>query len=235
MNTARVRGSRCCGVLSANSRLAGGVDHRLRELSAQVWQRWPSSGMPHAALVRAEFDALDDERVQMEAMRTRLHYVREAGWPAVYNHSSSERGDDSARRRLTVATRGAARPSRGSCRPERPRGDGTELDVGREVVDAAMWCARGTLRASRDWCLGEAGADPGTPVVHELSGYVDRRTDAHGDVDRAARSSGRSSIGEGTGAARATSVFRAGTPGDDPGRCRRHRWRATRRHEPHGD
>jgi carboxylate-amine ligase len=65
--------------LSTNSPYWHGVDTGFASYRTQVWQRWPTSGMPPYVASRREYDALIDELEQIGAIEDATHiywYVR---------------------------------------------------------------------------------------------------------------------------------------------------------------
>jgi glutamate---cysteine ligase / carboxylate-amine ligase len=194
--------------LSANSPFWQGVDTGYASYRLQVWQRWPTSGMPPQLSSAAEFDALVDELVQMEAIEDATFiywYARpSARFPTIEFRACDVCLDVDS----TVALAGLARALAWTCRRNALEG-WPELDVGREVLDAAMWRA---ARYGLDGTLVSPAMRapiPAHQVVHELLGYVDDGLDAHGDRDEVATLVGQI-LDRGNGAARQRSAHARG-------------------------
>ncbi|MEY2591539.1 MAG: glutamate---cysteine ligase / carboxylate-amine ligase [Acidimicrobiaceae bacterium] len=186
--------------LSANSPFWQGVDTGYASYRLQVWQRWPTSGMPPQLSSAAEFDALVDELVTMEAIEDATFiywYARpSARYPTIEFRACDVCLDVDA----TVAVAGVARALAWTCRRNALE-DRPDLDVGREVLDAAMWRA---ARYGLDGTLVSPALRspiPATQVVQELLEYIEDGLEAHGDRDEVAALVGQI-IDVGNGASR---------------------------------
>jgi carboxylate-amine ligase len=168
--------------LAANSPYWQGVDTGYASYRLQVWQRWPTSGMPPRLESAEEFDRLVEELVAMEAIEDATFiywYVRPSvRWPTVEFRMCDVCLDVDT----TVAIAGLARALAWTCRRDalesRP-----EPDMGREALAAAMWRA---ARYGLDDMLVSPAARAPRPVpdvIDELLEYIKEGLDAHGDRD----------------------------------------------------
>ena len=168
--------------LSANSPLWQGIDTGYGSYRLQVWQRWPTSGMPPDISSRAEFDRLVGDLEAIDAIEdaTFLYwYVR----PSIRYPTLEFRicdvclhVDDTMA--LAGLIRALAWTTAREVREERP----AALPA-REVMDAATWRAG---RYGLDDCLVspvDLRLRPAAEVVSELLDHVREGLEAHGDWD----------------------------------------------------
>ncbi len=166
--------------LTANSPYWQGRDTGYASYRLQVWQRWPTSGMPPQLPSAAEFDRMVARLQSIEAIEdpTFLYwYVRPSGrFPTLEFRASDVclRVDDA----VTLA--GLIRALAWTCM--RDAVDGLlDSSPPLEELDAAMW------RAAR-YGLGSTLVSPSAPtvrpaadVVAELLAYVAEGLEEHGD------------------------------------------------------
>jgi carboxylate-amine ligase len=166
--------------LSANSPYWHGVDTGFASYRTEVWERWPTSGMPPPVTDRAQYDALIDELREIDAIEDATHvywFVRpSANYPTVEYRPCDVclEVDDAVAiaalvRALAWTTARDARDGRASA------------CCSHAVMEAAFW------RAARYGLDGELvdviarTVRPATDVVAALLEYVDGGLDAHGD------------------------------------------------------
>jgi carboxylate-amine ligase len=166
--------------LSANSPFWRSLDTGYASYRQQVWQRWPTSGMPPRLRSYSEFQELVGQLQSIEAIEdpTFIYwYVR----PSTRFPTLEFRACDACLEvDHSVAVAGLVRALAWTC--ARQALDG-EPDAGprREVTEAAMWrAARYGLGA--DLVSPSAmSTRPAAQVVDELLGHVKDGLEAHGD------------------------------------------------------
>ncbi len=168
--------------LSANSPFWQGADTGYASYRTQVWQRWPTCGMPPAMTTREEFDALVAKLQEIEAIEdaTFLYwYVRPSSrFPTLEFRA----GDVCLTTDEAVAMAGLVRALAWTAAAE-VRAGRSPAAPPHEVLDAAMW------RASRhglDATLVSqvsAAPRPAAAVVGEFLDHVREGLEAHGDFD----------------------------------------------------
>lgn len=199
--------------LSANSPYWQSTDTGYASYRLQVWQRWPTSGMPPQLSSAVELKELIAELEAMEAIEdpTFLYwYVR----PSVRYPTIELRAcdvclsvDD------TVAVAGLTRALAWTCAGEATDGL-PDRSARLEVLDAAMWRAARYGLEDRLVSPGDTRLRPAAAVVDELLAYVRDGLDAHGDRDRVSRLVARILVrGNGASVQRAA-LARRQEPGD---------------------
>jgi carboxylate-amine ligase len=167
--------------LSANSPFWQGADTGYASYRVQVWQRWPTSGMPPHLRSWAEYEALVAELVGMEAIEDASFlywYARPSmRWPTIELRACDVclTVDDA----VTIA--GLGRALVWTCARDALLDQPTPAPR-REVLDAAMWrAARYGLEAT----LVHPGARdvrPAGQVVADLLAFCDEGLAHHGDL-----------------------------------------------------
>jgi carboxylate-amine ligase len=191
--------------LSANSPFWQGMDSGYASYRLQVWQRWPTSGMPPRLGSAADFDTLVKELQALDAIEDATFvywYVR----PSVRFPTLEFRAcdvcptvDDA------VVVAGLIRALAWTCAREELDGGPFE-DPKQELLEAAMW------RAARYGLEGTlvspvAGSPrPAADVLDELLAYLRTGLEAHGDWCEVSDSVGRIVRG-GNGAKRQLAAF----------------------------
>jgi carboxylate-amine ligase len=186
--------------LSANSPFWQGSDTGYSSYRTQIWQRWPTAGMPPELASREDFDVVLAEMVATGVISdgTYLYwYVR----PSMRFDTLEFRvadvclGIDD-----TLALAGLIRALASTCAQEIAEG-APPIRQRRDVLDAAMW------QASRYGLSGElldpltVTPRPAVAVVRSLLDRVQPGLDAHGDGD-VVRSLVEKILTEGNGAER---------------------------------
>jgi carboxylate-amine ligase len=167
--------------LSANSPFWQGLDTGYASYRLQVWQRWPTCGMPPLLSSRADFEALVHQLEAIGAVEdaTFLYwYVRPSSrFPTLEFRA----GDVCLRLDDAVAMAGLVRALAWTAAAEVQAGMPPRHPP-REVMDAAMWRAsRYGLGASLVSPTGSA-VRPAAAVVAEFLSHVRGGLDAHGDA-----------------------------------------------------
>ncbi|HTJ76347.1 MAG TPA: glutamate--cysteine ligase [Acidimicrobiales bacterium] len=191
--------------LSANSPYWEGMDSGYDSYRLQVWQRWPTAGMPPRLASADDFDALVKELQAAEAVEdaTFLYwYIR----PSVrYPTLEFRVCDVCAAVDDAVVVAGLIRALAWTGAQEEL--DGRPPDERRqEVLEAAMWRA---ARYGLDGTLvspGAAGPRPAPEVVTELLDHVRPGLEAHGDWETVGEGTTRI-VSEGNGARRQRAAF----------------------------
>lgn len=166
--------------LSGNSPFWHGVDTGFDSYRTEVWQRWPTAGMPPTLEDREDFEDRVDELSAIGAVddATNLYwYVRPSvRWPTVEFRPCDVclYAEDSVALALLI------RALVWTAESEAARG-APMLERSREAADAAMW------RAARYGLSGhlvdayEDRVQPAVEVVDQLLDHVDQGLRAHGD------------------------------------------------------
>jgi carboxylate-amine ligase len=163
--------------LSANSPFWQGVDTGYASYRFQVWQRWPTCGMPPPLATRAEFDFLVQQLEAIDAIEdaTFLYwYVRPSSrFPTL----EFRPGDVCLQVDDAVALAGLVRALAWTALGEADAG----APPPGEILDAAMWQAsryglEGSLVSPR-----QGAVRPAADVVAELLDHVRAGLAAHGD------------------------------------------------------
>ena len=196
--------------LSANSPFWEGMDTGYASYRLQVWQRWPTSGMPPNLHSAADYDRFVGEMQQIEAIEdpTFLYwYVRPS---SRYPTLEFRPCDVCLTVEDTVVIAGLIRALAWTCADEilqqRPR-----TILRREMLDAAMWRA---ARFGVEESLVVASSDgtaPARSVIADLLAYAQPGLEAHGDVDDVT-SGVREILERGSGAVRQRSAYHGGEP-----------------------
>lgn len=169
--------------LSANSPYWHGVETGYDSYRTEVWQRWPTAGMPPRLGSRLEYDDLVAELQMIGAIEDATHlywYVRpSARWPTVEFRPCDVCTDVED----TVALAALIRALAWTCR--RDALDGVaDLSRGRDSAEAAMWRA---ARYGLSGWLVDPRVDrltPASELVAQLLDHVRDGLAAHGDVDK---------------------------------------------------
>ena len=168
--------------LSANSPFWQGVDTGYASYRTQIWQRWPTAGMPPELESRAEFDLVLAEMVATGVISdgTYLYwYVRPS---ARFDTLEFRVADVCLSADDTLVLAGLIRALTWTCAKEIADGS-PPLRQRRDVLDAAMW------QASRYGLSGElldpstVSPRPAVDVVRALVDHVRPGLEAHGDDD----------------------------------------------------
>ena len=191
--------------LSANSPFWKGLDTGFASYRLQVWQRWPTSGMPPSLPSFGEFQELVGQLTSIDAIEdpTFLYwYVRPSvRFPTVEFRSC----DVCLVVEDTVAVAGLVRALAWTCARDALEGR-ADPNLPTEVMEAAMW------RASR-YGLGAHLVSPTAmvtrpagEVVAELLGHLREGLEAHGDWDEVSGLVG-TILRRGNGASRQLAAF----------------------------
>jgi carboxylate-amine ligase len=166
--------------LSANSPFWQGIDTGYASYRLQVWQRWPTSGMPPRLASSAAFHQLVDELQAIDAIEdpTFLYwYLR----PSIRYPTLEFRAcdvclavDD------TVAVAGLVRALAWTCGREALAG-APEHSPSAEVMEASMWRAARYGLSERLVSPFAMATRPAPIVVGELLAYVREGLEYHGD------------------------------------------------------
>jgi carboxylate-amine ligase len=192
--------------LSANSPFWQGIDTGYASYRLQVWQRWPTSGMPPDLGGRREYDELVRELQAIEAVEdaTFLYwYVRpSARFPTLEFRVCDVCLDVEH----TVAIAGLIRALAATTAEEVVAGRLAVLPK-REVMEAAVWRAaryglEGLLVSPLTWT-----PQPAPVVVDELLDHVSEALEAHGDAETV-RAAVQDLVGGGNGATLQRRAFR---------------------------
>ena len=186
--------------LTANSPFWSGLDSGFDSYRMQVWQRWPTSGMPPELEDRKEYDALVDDLTVVDAIEdaTFLYwYVR-----------PSERYDTLEFRIAdvclciddAVALAGLVRALVWTCAVHALEG-GPSPDLRPEIMESGVWRAARYGLASDLVSPETMTTEPAETVVGELLDFVEEGLAYHGDSERVRRLVGRI-MADGNGAAR---------------------------------
>ena len=166
--------------LSANSPFWQGVDTGYASYRLQVWQRWPTSGMPPRLGSDAEFRDLVDKLVAIEAIEdpTFLYwYVR----PSIRYPTLEFRACDVCLSvDETVAIAGLTRALAWTCMRE-VLDDVPERDSHPEVTEASMWRAGRYGLSGRLVSPAAMVTRPASEAVGELLSYLRDGLEFHGD------------------------------------------------------
>jgi carboxylate-amine ligase len=167
--------------LSSNSPYWHGVDTGYASFRTEIWQRWPTSGMPPHVTSRSEYDAAIDELARIDAIDDATHiywYVRpSARYPTVEFRPCDVCLDVEDTVLLATLVRAlawtCARDAHAGA-PYRP--------FSREALEAAMWRA---ARYGLDGSLVDARSlttQPALDSVKQLVDHVTQGLEAHGDL-----------------------------------------------------
>lgn len=191
--------------LAANSPFWQAGDSGYASYRLQVWQRWPTSGMPPHLDSVADFDRLVDELKSVDAIEDATYiywYVRPSSrWPTLEFRAC----DVCPTVEDAVAVAGLSRALAWTCASEVLEGRPSEPRR-QEVLEAAMWRAG---RYGLDGTLISPGAE--TPrlaadAVADLVAYVRPGLEAHGDTASVTASVARI-LRNGNGAAQQRAAF----------------------------
>jgi glutamate---cysteine ligase / carboxylate-amine ligase len=168
--------------LSANSPYWHGVDTGFDSYRTEVWERWPTAGMPPQLASRLEYDDLVAELQMIGAIEDATHlywYVRPSQrWPTVEFRPCDVCTDVEDAVLVAALTRALT----WTCRRDAAEGR-IDLSRGRDSSEAAMW------RAAR---YGLAGSlvdprvdrlEPASSVVAQLVDHVHDGLEVHGDTE----------------------------------------------------
>lgn len=168
--------------LSANSPFWRSLDTGYASYRHQVWQRWPTSGMPPRLESYAQFQELVGQLESIEAIEdpTFIYwYVR----PSIRYPTLEFRSCDACLEvDHTVAIAGLVRALAWTCARDALDGQPDAVPR-REIMQAAMWRA-GRYGLSAELVSPSAMATrPAAEVVGELLDHVKDGLEAHGDWD----------------------------------------------------
>ena len=166
--------------LTANSPYWQGVDTGYASYRLQIWQRWPTSGMPPRLSSAEEFDRLVARLVAIEAIEdpTFLYwYVRpSARFPTLEFRAA----DVCLRVEDAVTLAGLIRALAWTCMREAVE-DRVDPSHPLEELDAAMWRAGRYGLESNLVSPTDPTVRPAAEVADELLAHVADGLDAHGD------------------------------------------------------
>ena len=168
--------------LSANSPFWQGVDSGFDSYRLQVWQRWPTSGMPPDLANAAEYDELVRELVAMDAIEDATFLYWYARPSARYPTVEFRLCDVCIDVMDTVVLAGLIRALAWTCAREAIR-DQPMLVHRPEVMEAAVW------RAGRYGLDGDLISPidltcrPAAEVIGMLLEHVQVGLDVHGDLE----------------------------------------------------
>ena len=166
--------------LSANSPYWQGLDTGYASYRLQVWQRWPTCGMPPAMTCRTEFDHLVEQLQAINAIEDPTFLYWYARPSSRYPTLEFRAGDVCLSIDEAVAMAGLVRALAWTSAAE-ARGSVPLRSPRREVLDAAMWRAsRHGLDSTLVSPTG-CGVRPAAEVVAELLDHVHDGLEAHGD------------------------------------------------------
>jgi glutamate---cysteine ligase / carboxylate-amine ligase len=167
--------------LTANSPFWSGLDTGFASYRTEVWQRWPTAGMPPLLGSRAEYDRLVAELLAVEAIEdpTFLYwYIRPSARYATVEFRVCDvclTPDDA------TAVAGIVRALAWTCARDAVAGNPGSTRS-RDALEAAMW------RAARYGLSGELvdpvvpGTTPAAAAVAALLDHVRDGLEAHGDA-----------------------------------------------------
>jgi glutamate---cysteine ligase / carboxylate-amine ligase len=167
--------------LSANSPFWHGVDTGFASYRTQVWQRWPTSGMPPTMPDRAAYDSLIHELETIDAIQDATYvywYVRpSARYPTVEFRPCDVCLDVED----TVAIAALVRALAWACARDALAG-APSVTRSSETMNASIW------RAARYGIEGELvdaramTTQPAQDAIHALLTYAAEGLEAHGDA-----------------------------------------------------
>ena len=196
--------------LTANSPFWQGGDTGYDSYRLQVWQRWPTSGMPPRLGSAVEFDQLVEHLQAIEAIED-ASFLYWYARPSSRHPTLELRPSDTC---LTVddavTAAGLIRALAWTCARETSDADDTRP----EVLDAAMWRAARYGLGDRLLSPRSEALLPATDVLRELVDFVAPGLEAHGDTEQVGEGVARI-IRIGNGAARQRAAFRARGDGAD--------------------
>lgn len=166
--------------LAANSPYWQGGDTGYASYRLQVWQRWPTSGMPPHLDSAADFDGLVDALRSIDAIEDATFiywYVRPSiRWPTLEFRAC----DVCPTVDEAVAVAGLCRALAWTCMDEVRQGQPRNHER-QELLEAAMWRA-GRYGLESTLVSPTAGATrPAAAVVDELLAHLRPGLEAHGD------------------------------------------------------
>jgi len=199
--------------LSANSPFWQGIDTGYASYRLQVWQRWPTSGMPPRLESAAEFRELVDQLQAIDAIEdpTFLYWYAR---PSIRYPTLEFRACDVC---LSVddavAVAGLVRALAWTCATEVITG-APEHSPRPEVMQAAMWRAARYGLSERLVSPSAMATRPASDVVGEMLVYVREGLEFHGDWANVSNLVA-STLASGDGASRQRAAFaRHGDPRD---------------------
>jgi glutamate---cysteine ligase / carboxylate-amine ligase len=194
--------------LTVNSPYWLGGDTGYASYRTEIWNRWPTAGMPQAFASRAEYDALVSTLVATGSVRepTKLYWdVRPSTKQETLEFRVADvcMGVDEA-----VMVAGLVRGLAVTCHQAAVAGD-PEPEPRPELLRAAKWrAARHGLAANLVDVLGRR-ALPATEVVELFLAEIRPGLEAGGDLEEVSELV-RATIARGTGAARQREAFQRG-------------------------
>jgi carboxylate-amine ligase len=192
--------------LSANSPYWQGFDTGFASYRLQVWQRWPTSGMPPELADRQEYDDLVRSLEEVDAIEDSTFLYWYARPSARYPTLEFRVCDVLLDVEETVAVAGLIRSLAWTCAAQEKLGQPSDTPS-QEVMEASTW------RAAR-YGLGEAlvspitnRAEPAEVVIGELLDFVADGLAFHEDTDRVT-STVKRILERGNGADRQRAAYR---------------------------
>lgn len=199
--------------MSANSPYWQSVDTGYGSYRLEVWQRWPTSGVPPVLEDRAAYDELVADLEQIDAIEDETFLYWFARPSARYPTLEVRVCDTCMSVDDAVAIAALARALVWSC--AREASDTDELgSTQREVVEVATWQA---ARYGLDEMLASpttGSPRPACDVVDELLSFTREGLEAHGDRDEVEELVGQL-LGRGNGAARQRAAYERRERWDD--------------------
>lgn len=190
--------------LSGNSPFWQSNDSGYSSYRLQVWQRWPTSGMPPTLASAEAYDELVAQLQSIDAIKepTSIYwYVRpSARFPTLEFRAC----DVCLGVEDTVTLAGLIRALAWTC-AQRAMRDEPELSPRLEVLDAAMWRAARYGLSSTLVSPSSIKTRPAASVVHEMLDFVAEGLEEHGDAE-AVREGVAAIVRRGNGAVRQRSV-----------------------------
>jgi carboxylate-amine ligase len=168
--------------LSSNSPYWQSVDTGYASYRLEVWQRWPTSGVPPILKGRCEYDDMVETLRRIEAIEDETFLYWFARPSARYPTLEIRVCDTCLSVDDTVAIAGLARALVWTCATEVVNG-APHTAPGREIVEAAVWRAARYGLDERLVSPADATVRPAGDVVDELLAYVGHGLDAHGDAE----------------------------------------------------
>jgi carboxylate-amine ligase len=192
--------------LSANSPFWQGLDTGYSSYRLQVWQRWPTSGMPPELQSRHEYDELVRELQAIDAVEDATFLYWYARPSARFPTLEFRVCDVCLDVEHTVTVAGIIRALAWTKCQEVVEAR-LAIMPPREVMEAAVWRAaryglEGSLVSPRTW-----KPEPAMDVVDQLLDHVRPALEAHGDWDRVSEGV-QDLVGRGNGATIQRRAFR---------------------------
>ena len=191
--------------LSGNSPYWQGFDTGFASYRLQVWQRWPTSGMPPDLADRQEYDELVEALEAVDAIEDSTFLYWYARPSARYPTLEFRVCDVLLDVDETVAIAGLIRSLAWTCAAQEEIGPPSDTPP-QEVMEASTWrAARYGLSDSLVSPITNS-AEPAAVVIGELLDFVAEGLEFHGDTERVT-SSVKRILERGNGAARQRAAY----------------------------